>query len=177
MPLGCIVMWSGSLASIPSGWALCNGANGTPDLRGRFVRGAANGVDPGATGGSSTHTHAAHDDHGSLSHAGAAVANEAAHTHGYTQVPNHVHVQNVGSAATGGLSGATWDTSTNTPVASGYSTANPTGGVAAGTTQAGSSHGHAMTQPSAHAAQGHSAHDQASSEPPYFALAFIMRIA
>ena len=33
------------------GWVLCNGANGTPDLRDRFVVGAANGADPGATGG------------------------------------------------------------------------------------------------------------------------------
>lgn len=37
---GMIIMWSGSIASIPSGWVLCNGANSTPDLRGRFVIGA-----------------------------------------------------------------------------------------------------------------------------------------
>lgn len=45
-------------------------------------------------------------------------------------VVNHVHVQTVNSAATGGLSGYTADTSTNNGVASGYSTANPTGGAA-----------------------------------------------
>ena len=39
-PVGGIIMWSGSIASIPSGWALCNGSNGTPDLRNRFVIGA-----------------------------------------------------------------------------------------------------------------------------------------
>ncbi len=58
----------------------------------------------------------------------------AAHSHTYTQVPNHVHVQSVGTAATGGLAGYTYDASTNTSVSSGYSTANPTGGVATGTT-------------------------------------------
>ena len=41
IPTGVIVMWSGSIASIPSGWALCNGLNGTPDLRNQFVIGAS----------------------------------------------------------------------------------------------------------------------------------------
>jgi hypothetical protein len=47
-------MWSGSIASIPAGWALCNGSNGTPDLRDRFVVGAGNTLAVGATGGSTT---------------------------------------------------------------------------------------------------------------------------
>ena len=42
VPSGIIVMWSGSLSSIPTGWVLCNGGNGTPDLRNRFVVGAYN---------------------------------------------------------------------------------------------------------------------------------------
>ena len=37
IPRGCILIWSGSATNVPSGWALCNGENGTPDLRGRFV--------------------------------------------------------------------------------------------------------------------------------------------
>jgi hypothetical protein len=40
IPPGVITMWSGSIATIPSGWLLCNGSNGTPDLRNRFVIGA-----------------------------------------------------------------------------------------------------------------------------------------
>jgi microcystin-dependent protein len=40
VPSGIIVMWKGSVASIPDGWALCNGSNGTPDLRDRFIVGA-----------------------------------------------------------------------------------------------------------------------------------------
>jgi len=39
-PVGGIIMWSGSIAAIPAGWALCNGTNGTPDLRNRFIVGA-----------------------------------------------------------------------------------------------------------------------------------------
>ena len=34
------MLWSGSTSSVPSGWALCNGSNGTPNLRDRFVVGA-----------------------------------------------------------------------------------------------------------------------------------------
>jgi hypothetical protein len=48
VPAGGIIMWSGSVASIPAGWALCNGANGTPDLRERFIVGAG-GDNPAVT--------------------------------------------------------------------------------------------------------------------------------
>jgi len=45
IPRGGIIIWSGSIASIPAGWALCDGTNGTPDLQNRFVVGAS--VDDG----------------------------------------------------------------------------------------------------------------------------------
>jgi microcystin-dependent protein len=38
-PKGMIVLWNGSASSVPEGWALCDGSNGTPDLRGKFVLG------------------------------------------------------------------------------------------------------------------------------------------
>jgi hypothetical protein len=57
IPSGVIVMWSGLLANIPDGWAICNGANGTPDLRDMFICGTSTGENPGATGGTTTHTH------------------------------------------------------------------------------------------------------------------------
>jgi hypothetical protein len=40
IPSGIITMWSGSIATIPGGWYLCNGSNGTPDLRNKFIVGA-----------------------------------------------------------------------------------------------------------------------------------------
>ena len=49
IPLGTIVLWSGK--NIPEDWALCNGKNGTPDLRDRFVVGAGNSYKIGNTGG------------------------------------------------------------------------------------------------------------------------------
>lgn len=55
-PAGIIAMWGGLLADIPAGWILCDGTNGTPDLRSQFIKGAAPATDPGATGGATTHT-------------------------------------------------------------------------------------------------------------------------
>ena len=61
---GMIMLWSGSSASIPSGWLLCDGTNSTPDLRNRFVVGAGSTYAVNATGGSAdaivvSHTHTA----------------------------------------------------------------------------------------------------------------------
>lgn len=56
---GSIIIWSGSIVSIPSGYALCDGTNGTPDLRDRFVVGAGSTYAVGASGGSATHAHTA----------------------------------------------------------------------------------------------------------------------
>jgi len=66
IPSGVIVIWSGSAAAIPSGWNLCNGSNGTPDLRNRFVVGAGTTYAVGNTGGSAdaitvSHTHSVTD--------------------------------------------------------------------------------------------------------------------
>ena len=67
IPPGLIALWSGRVAQVPAGWALCDGRNDTPDLRDRFVVGA--GVDAVGTaactlegaatqqGGSLTHEH------------------------------------------------------------------------------------------------------------------------
>jgi len=54
---GMIISWSGSVATIPGGWALCNGDNGTPDLRDRFVVGVGTTYNPDDSGGAATHTH------------------------------------------------------------------------------------------------------------------------
>ena len=51
---GMIIMWSGSKSAIPDGWALCNGDNGTPDLRDRFVVGAGNTYDVFTSGGTAS---------------------------------------------------------------------------------------------------------------------------
>ena len=55
-------MWSGLVSAIPSGYAICDGTSGTPDLRDRMVIGAGTTYAVGATGGSKDavvieHTH------------------------------------------------------------------------------------------------------------------------
>ncbi len=52
---GTIAMWANTLASIPSGWQLCDGSGGTPDLRDRFVYGVSTGENPGTIGGAHTY--------------------------------------------------------------------------------------------------------------------------
>jgi hypothetical protein len=66
LPTGIIVMWSGSSATIPYGWYLCDGTNGTPNLVNRFIVGATSTYAVGATGGTAdaivvSHTHSVTD--------------------------------------------------------------------------------------------------------------------
>jgi len=77
-----IILWSGSVASIPSGWVLCNGSSSTPDLRDRFVVGAGSTYAVGGTGGSAN-------------------ATLVSHTHTATvSDPGHFHSANVSGGAT-----------------------------------------------------------------------------
>lgn len=56
IPKNVIKTWTGLIANIPQHWVICDGTNGTPDLRAKFVRGAPNGSGAGATGGADTVT-------------------------------------------------------------------------------------------------------------------------
>lgn len=57
VPLGGIIQWSGAIVDIPTGWQLCDGTNGTPDLRDKFVAGAGSTYAVDETGGALTHNH------------------------------------------------------------------------------------------------------------------------
>lgn len=57
MESGLIVLWSGAIADIPTGFVLCDGSNNTPDLRNKFVVGAGNSYAIDDTGGNPLHTH------------------------------------------------------------------------------------------------------------------------
>lgn len=57
IPSGIITIWSGTIADIPSGWHICDGTAGTPDLRDKFIVGAGDAYNPGDAGGSTTHIH------------------------------------------------------------------------------------------------------------------------
>ncbi len=55
---GMIMLWHGTVGNIPSGWHLCDGSMGTPDLRSRYIPCAHAAFPPGSMGGTTTHTHA-----------------------------------------------------------------------------------------------------------------------
>lgn len=79
VPIGGIILWSGATTTIPHRWQICNGTNGTPDLRDRFIAGAGSTYAVGDTGGATSNTPSAFShDH---NHDGTAVATHANHTH------------------------------------------------------------------------------------------------
>jgi hypothetical protein len=109
IPAGLISLWSGSIASIPAGWLLCNGASGTPDLRDRFVVGAGSTYIPGNTGGATTATLAVVNlpshQHG-ISGSGTTGNNNVGHVHSFnvnsgTQSANHAHTLNINTNTAG----------------------------------------------------------------------------
>ena len=78
IPAGLIAMWSGATNAIPSGWALCDGNNGTPNLQDKFIVGAGSSYAVDATGGSAdatlvSHTHNLLYNHGSFGGSSGAV--------------------------------------------------------------------------------------------------------
>lgn len=155
LPLGVILMWSGSIASIPSGWQLCNGANGSPNLMDRFVLGAGNAYAVGATGGANTValTSAEMPVHNHTVTVSGTTSTTGAHTHTYQSGNN----ANVGAIGTNGLNaGGTLDDTSY--VYNTSSEGNHSHSVSAtGTTNtAGSGHGH-------------------ENRPPYYALCYIMK--
>ncbi len=82
LPQGSIIIWSGNVASIPSGWALCDGNNGTPDLRDKFVVGARQDIGGVAmTNVSGTFTQVGGEAYHTLT-----IAEMPAHTHQYSGV-------------------------------------------------------------------------------------------
>lgn len=151
MPSGGIIMWSGSTASIPSGWFLCNGSNGTPDLRDRFVVGAGSSYGVGATGGANS-VSLSTSQIPSHSHTFNGTTNTVgAHDHGYLIGQFFVPVPNQGTITYGYLD--------NTP--NGSSRATSLNG----------SHAHSISGTTSSTGSG-SLHE---NRPPYYALAYIMK--
>lgn len=162
IPSGLISLWSGSIASIPSGWYLCNGANGTPDLRDRFVVGAGSTYAVGATGGATTqtlitanlpaHTHTVSGTTGA----------GGAHSHTITD-PGHYHSYGNNIVPGGGGIAAGYNYG-----GSGSNTNSATTGI---TINAAADHTHSFSATSSSVGSG----TAFSILPPYYALAYIMK--
>ena len=115
---GMIMLWSGSEASIPSGWVLCDGTNSTPNLQDRFVVGAGNTYAVGATGGSA--------DAVVVSHTHTATVTDPSHTHGWSYSNTLLYSAGGGNANTypGGAANQT-----TSAASTGITVANSTTGV------------------------------------------------
>jgi hypothetical protein len=116
IPAGGILLWSGSIGSIPAGYVLCNGSNGTPDLRNRFVVGAGSTYAVNATGGSA--------DSVVVSHTHAATVTDPGHTHTFT-----ASVTNFTSPTGNPICGAQVQSATTNSSFTGISVTNASAGV------------------------------------------------
>jgi len=198
IPSGVITLWSGAISAIPSGWALCNGSNNTPDLRDRFVVGAGSSYAVNATGGANTvtldatmipaHTH-------TVTATGTTSGQSAGHTHTFSGTtsgqsnthshavsdPGHAHAYDrpgpSNAANPPGSSGSTANAATTGAATTGISIGNANADHShtySGTTSAVSGdHTHTVTVTGTSGSVGGGlAHE---NRPPYFALAYIMK--
>lgn len=156
LPRGIITMWAGAADNVPSGWHLCDGTANTPDLRNRFIVGAGNSYAPGNTGGALSYTPTV-----TVNVAGTDVQ-VGYHTLTEAEIPPHSHrMQNMHYQG----NPDNWDAG-NTVLSGGND-------LWSGATGGGRGHNHPITD------HGHAHTASASavdSRPPYYALAFIMKL-
>ena len=114
-PTGGVILWSSNVGSIPSGWALCDGNNGTPDLRNRFVVGAGPAYAVNDTGGSTTATLPTH------SHTATSSVIDPGHTHTASNQKGPAYGQPSGAITLN--SGLTGSSKTNISVSTSISNA------------------------------------------------------
>jgi hypothetical protein len=186
IPSGVIVMWSGTASNIPSGWRLCDGTNGTPNLRDRFIIGAGGAYNVNSTGGSANATLVGHTHTATSTFTGfdlpthTHTVNDFGHTHVLND-PGHNHEYRIGQGA-GSLSPSIggWNfvgtfpgTRYNNfiqPTNTGISINSTTSGVTIAPSMAGRPTGTVTTTIDN---AGWSAEN--ANMPPYYALCFIMK--
>ena len=179
IPSGVITMWSGSIASIPSGWFLCNGSNGTPDLRDRFLVGAGSTYAVAATGGSANATLVSHSHTVSAS---GTTAGAGGHSHGVSD-PGHSHSVNDPGHTHTNTTGTQILSNGTAVFLSGYANNGTTDGAATGISLNGAltgvsvngvgDHTHSVSVAGNTSVDGSSATN--ANLPPYYALAYIMK--
>ena len=171
-PSGAAIMWYGNIAFIPSGWLLCDGTNGTPDLRDRFVVCAGSSYSVGDVGGSNTvtltettmapHSHpvsASTGPGGSHSHP-ASTDTQGGHSHGFP-----ILLMRSGPAANFGPGPGRMGNAATISPANPHSHSVPNSGP-------GGFHSHTITVSYSNTGSG----DAHENRPPYMALVFIMKV-
>ena len=194
VPSGVILLWSGSSASIPTGWYLCDGNNSTPDLRNRFVVGASDsvgdntypGLSPNSTpGGSADSTLVSHSHSiNNHTHTFSTTSNPGNHFH-YTMYAGGQNGTN-GTGGTGRLHNRAGDNVA--AVTSSYSTGSDprqdaeigarSGNAAdAGRSSNAGGHTHSGTtgNPSNTGTNNQGSSGTNANLPPYYALCYIMK--
>jgi hypothetical protein len=169
---GFIQMWSGSLINIPSGWFLCDGSNGTPDLRNRFIMGAG-AAEPHGVGGVTTHRHAYTTvaEQGTHTHAGdtgghALTVDELPqHRHGNGVVDKNDNLFNHGGLDAVPTKGDSIDGNSSTGDREGWTTYTGENEV----------HVHPLNISNSGTHQHSGNTEYTSNLPPYYLLAFIMK--
>jgi microcystin-dependent protein len=174
IPIGVILMWGGSVGTIPAGWQLCNGSNGTPDLRDRFIVGAGTTYTPGNTGGSNSVTldstqlpiHA----HGLTGTFTSTAAGQHSHTATVTD-PGHTHSVNAGGTASNQLVNG------GTVNLAGSSTGSAVTGIGVSIASV-ADHQHSITLTGNTQSSGGTGGNTQSHEnrPPYYALCYIQKM-
>lgn len=180
LPRGIITMWSGATNAVPSGWALCDGNNGTPNLKDRFIVGAGQNYAVGNVGGSITQTPSVWTNAAGtgINVAGTAITKD--------QMPWHTHSGSVGSDASVTTQRSVREMYDGEWLSTGHFYAT-TGSLTPARkplkefSASLSINGTGGNQPHYHGVtdNGH-AHTAAASaidiRPPYYALAFIMKL-
>jgi hypothetical protein len=113
VPSGLISLWYGNSTNIPAGWVLCNGSNGTPDLRDRFVIGAGGGYSAGTTGGSADSIVVSH------THTATSTVNDPGHHHqvyGHQSVGGNTAINNNSGTSNPAITGSESTSTENTGV-------------------------------------------------------------
>ena len=156
VPSGGIIMWSGLISAIPSGWALCDGTNGTPDLRERFIVGAGLSDNATVTG---------------LQYSVNAVGGNITNSHTHPVDPPLTSSTSNGDHSHGGSTGGPSGTSDKCTCA-GSSAVGDGGHTHSFTTNPGGAHTHDTDIASFNSGNP----SVTENRPPYFALAFIMKL-
>lgn len=158
-PIGTIQMWGGTIASIPSGWKLCDGTNGTPNLIDRFIVGAGNNYNVGDVGGLDS-VQLAQQNLPNYNLSGTTSSN-GSHTHGYRDGYYVEHYTGgFGSEYIGGGNGGSGDTDGD----------NQYIWYKDRVTNSSGAHTHSVSINSNGGNLGH------ENRPPYFALCYIMYV-
>ena len=158
VPIGGIIAYAGQISAIPASWTICNGSNGTPDLRDRFIYGTNIQSEINTQGGSKVSALQSHS-HGVNGHT---------HTANTDTAPDHVHTGIMRYVNVG-------DPTADAEI--GYDDVNVQSSYLAQTQPAGS-HAHTVTvstTPSSLTGVVNIGDQEEGNLPPYVKLAYIMR--